>query len=156
VGVREVGLAQSSVVALPVPNAQGRRDERLRKLNECYHKLTATCAVCYALGRQMVDDHTVEDCTKDVGTLDDENFRNFRSSPTFPKESRMCYGCWVPGNVRACLRLLISIEVRSPRFILQTVSVYGQGWFTRGKWATSALIGGRFLLSSTSSSMTKT
>ena len=62
----------------------------------------------------MVDDHTVEDCTKDVGTLDDENFRHFRFSPTFPKESRMCYGCWVPGNVRACLRLLISTEVSRP------------------------------------------
>ena len=54
---------------------------------------------------------------KGCGDLGWQNFRNFRSSPMFPKELKMCYGCWAPGNVCVCLRLLISTEFRSHRFI---------------------------------------
>jgi hypothetical protein len=46
----------------------------------------------------MSSDHTASTFPVS-GRLESNEFREFRRSPTFAKEMKMCFGCWVPGNV---------------------------------------------------------
>jgi hypothetical protein len=74
-----------------------RQSECLRRIHECYHILTATCAACYALSRPMLSDHTVDDCPHPQANHQDAEWIAFRSSV---KVKRACFGCWVPARVR--------------------------------------------------------
>lgn len=81
---------------------------RLHRIYTCYHLLTATCAVCYALGRPITLDHTAEHCPDNFGNSADPAFKVFRS---FCRQLRVqgCHGCSIPNSVSPSNPVLIVI-----------------------------------------------